>query len=129
MAVLPALHVGPSQQVCHGREDHRWPPRRLCRPAAGAGRSHSKTSGKDQTKDARITANTPHNQFNQMNQTLSWFRLPLVPETLTSDTTEDIFGETRNWLKWALIRSSLRCVPMSLFGSELAFALKRANDR
>ena len=36
-------------------------------------------------RDACITENAPHNQTKQMSQTLSQFRPPLVPKTLTTD--------------------------------------------
>ena len=37
-------------------------------------------------RDACITDNAPHNETNQMSQTLSYIQLQLVPKTLTTDT-------------------------------------------
>tara|TARA_B110000503_G_scaffold138053_1_gene223424 strand:+ start:533 stop:814 length:282 start_codon:yes stop_codon:yes gene_type:complete len=46
--------------------------------AKGSSEKHSK-------RDACITARKPHNQTNQMSQTLSYVRPLLVPKTLTTD--------------------------------------------
>ncbi|WP_445810258.1 Arm DNA-binding domain-containing protein [Yoonia sp.] len=61
--------------------------KRLAREGFGVeALSRGFANGIHSKRGACITDNAPHNAINQMSQTLSWFKPPLVPKTLTTDT-------------------------------------------